>query len=169
MGYCYYEILHPPFQDPDEDDDAGEDEEDAHEEEDEDEEDVDACDDAGGAIKGPFKNMRHNYMNENSEDIDLEKIRRKEEHKPKRKETRAKRREEGLALQDNNTIMVVPKNPHLKLVLLLLLQFVSLDFSFFLLFVDWNGLRSAKYGMDAVESRIKACDLAKEALHEHPF
>ncbi|GJW59200.1 autophagy-related protein 9 [Tanacetum coccineum] len=40
---------------------------------------------------------------------------------------------------------------------------------FFLLFVDWNGLRMAKCGMDAVESGIKPCDLAKEALHEHPL
>ncbi|MBA0827030.1 hypothetical protein Goarm_011839, partial [Gossypium armourianum] len=40
---------------------------------------------------------------------------------------------------------------------------------FFLLFVDWNGLRNAKCGMDAVESGTKPCDLAKEALHEHPL
>ncbi|KAM7521694.1 hypothetical protein LguiA_011596 [Lonicera macranthoides] len=40
---------------------------------------------------------------------------------------------------------------------------------FFLLFVDWNGLRNAKCGMDAVESGIKPCDLAKEALHQHPL
>ncbi|CAH9102780.1 unnamed protein product [Cuscuta epithymum] len=40
---------------------------------------------------------------------------------------------------------------------------------FFLLFVDWSGLRSAKCGMDAVESGIKPCDLSKEALHHHPL
>ncbi|KAF7818411.1 autophagy-related protein 9 [Senna tora] len=40
---------------------------------------------------------------------------------------------------------------------------------FFLLFVDWKGLRNAKCGMDAVESGIKPCDLAKEALHQHPL
>ncbi|XP_052169876.1 LOW QUALITY PROTEIN: autophagy-related protein 9 [Diospyros lotus] len=40
---------------------------------------------------------------------------------------------------------------------------------FFLLYVDWNGLGNAKCGMDAVESGIKPCDLAKEALHEHPL
>ncbi|KAJ6681227.1 APG9 AUTOPHAGY 9 [Salix koriyanagi] len=40
---------------------------------------------------------------------------------------------------------------------------------FFLLYVDWNGLRNAKCGMDAVESGIKPCDLAKEALHLHPL
>ncbi|KAI5596982.1 hypothetical protein BDE02_02G037700 [Populus trichocarpa] len=39
---------------------------------------------------------------------------------------------------------------------------------FFLLYVDWNGLRNAKCGMNAVESGIKPCDLAKEALHPHP-
>ncbi|KAF5201912.1 Autophagy-related protein [Thalictrum thalictroides] len=40
---------------------------------------------------------------------------------------------------------------------------------FFLLFVDWNGLRNAKCGINAVESGTKPCDLAKEALHPHPF
>ncbi|KAK8342179.1 hypothetical protein V6Z11_A08G219900 [Gossypium hirsutum] len=40
---------------------------------------------------------------------------------------------------------------------------------FFLLFVDWNGLHNAKCGMDAVESGTKPCDLAKEALQEHPL
>ncbi|VFQ87530.1 unnamed protein product [Cuscuta campestris] len=40
---------------------------------------------------------------------------------------------------------------------------------FFLLFVDWNGLRSAKCGMEAVESGIKPCELSKEALHQHPL
>ncbi|KAI3460951.1 hypothetical protein Pfo_018289 [Paulownia fortunei] len=39
----------------------------------------------------------------------------------------------------------------------------------FLLYVDWNGLRNAKCGMDAVESGIKPCDLSKEALHKHPL
>ncbi|CAK9134628.1 unnamed protein product [Ilex paraguariensis] len=53
-------------------------------------------------------------------------------------------------------------------------EFLSLAFTicfsgFFLLYVDWNGLRSAKCGMDAVESGIKPCDLAKEALHQHPL
>ncbi|CAL0316833.1 unnamed protein product [Lupinus luteus] len=40
---------------------------------------------------------------------------------------------------------------------------------FFLLYVDWNGLRNAKCGMGAVEYGIKPCDLAKEALHQHPL
>ncbi|XP_026407147.1 autophagy-related protein 9-like [Papaver somniferum] len=39
----------------------------------------------------------------------------------------------------------------------------------FLLFVDWNGLRNAKCGIEAVESGIKPCDLAKEAFHQHPL
>ncbi|KAL4557441.1 hypothetical protein LXL04_035618 [Taraxacum kok-saghyz] len=52
---------------------------------------------------------------------------------------------------------------------LLSLAFTICFSGFFLLFVDWNGLRSAKCGMDAVESGIKPCDLAKEALHEHPL
>lgn len=55
-----------------------------------------------------------------------------------------------------------------------IVELLSLGFTicfsgFFLLYVDWNGLRNAKCGMDAVESGIKPCDLAKEALHEHPL
>ncbi|KAG7036322.1 Autophagy-related protein 9 [Cucurbita argyrosperma subsp. argyrosperma] len=55
-----------------------------------------------------------------------------------------------------------------------IVELMSLGFTicfsaFFLLFVDWNGLRNAKCGMDAVESGTKPCDLAKEALHEHPL
>ncbi|KAL1312091.1 autophagy-related protein 9 [Arachis ipaensis] len=52
---------------------------------------------------------------------------------------------------------------------LLSLGFTICFSGFFLLYVDWNGLRNAKCGMDAVESGIKPCDLAKEALHEHPL
>ncbi|XP_076939768.1 autophagy-related protein 9-like [Bidens hawaiensis] len=52
---------------------------------------------------------------------------------------------------------------------LLSLAFTICFSGFFILFVDWNGLRRAKCGMDAVESGIKPCDLAKEALHEHPL
>ncbi|KAM0007117.1 hypothetical protein Hdeb2414_s0019g00550591 [Helianthus debilis subsp. tardiflorus] len=52
---------------------------------------------------------------------------------------------------------------------LLSLAFTICFSGFFLLFVDWDGLRRAKCGMDAVESGIKPCDLAKEALHEHPL
>ncbi|XP_014496029.1 autophagy-related protein 9 isoform X1 [Vigna radiata var. radiata] len=55
-----------------------------------------------------------------------------------------------------------------------IVELLSLGFTicfsgFFLLYVDWNGLRNAKCGMDAVESGIKPCDLAKEALREHPL
>ena len=55
-----------------------------------------------------------------------------------------------------------------------MVELLSLGFTicfsgFFLLYVDWNGLRNAKCGMDAVESGIKPCDLAKEALHLHPL
>ncbi|KAL5994560.1 autophagy protein atg9 [Asimina triloba] len=55
-----------------------------------------------------------------------------------------------------------------------ILELLSLGFTicfsgFFLLFVDWHGLRNAKCGIDAVESGIKPCDLAKEALHRHPL
>ncbi|XP_022758387.1 autophagy-related protein 9-like isoform X2 [Durio zibethinus] len=55
-----------------------------------------------------------------------------------------------------------------------IVELLSLGFTicfsgFFLLFVDWNGLRNAKCGMDAFESGIKPCDLAKEALHQHPL
>lgn len=52
---------------------------------------------------------------------------------------------------------------------LLSLAFTICFSGFFLLYVDWNGLRKAKCGMDAVESGIKPCDLAKEALHQHPL
>ncbi|KAK4418382.1 Autophagy-related protein 9 [Sesamum alatum] len=52
---------------------------------------------------------------------------------------------------------------------LLSLAFTICFSGFFLLYVDWNGLRSAKCGMVAVESGIKPCDLSKEALHEHPL
>ncbi|KAM7259508.1 hypothetical protein ACFE04_015249 [Oxalis oulophora] len=55
-----------------------------------------------------------------------------------------------------------------------IVELLSLGFTicfsgFFLLFVDWNGLRNAKCGMDAVESGIKPCDLSKEAFHQHPL
>lgn len=55
-----------------------------------------------------------------------------------------------------------------------IVELLSLGFTicfsgFFLLYVDWNGLRNAKCGMDAVESGIKPCDLAKDALHQHPL
>ncbi|XP_010522159.1 PREDICTED: autophagy-related protein 9 [Tarenaya hassleriana] len=40
---------------------------------------------------------------------------------------------------------------------------------FFLLYVNWEGLRNAKCGMDAVESGTKPCDLIKEALYQHPL
>ncbi|XP_002532369.2 autophagy-related protein 9 [Ricinus communis] len=55
-----------------------------------------------------------------------------------------------------------------------IVELLSLGFTicfsgFFLLYIDWNGLRNAKCGMDAVESGIKPCDLAKEALHQHPL
>ncbi|KAK6164495.1 hypothetical protein DH2020_001359 [Rehmannia glutinosa] len=52
---------------------------------------------------------------------------------------------------------------------LLSLAFTICFSGFFLLYVDWNGLRNAKCGMDAVESGIKPCDLSKEALHKHPL
>ncbi|KAL0554024.1 hypothetical protein IC582_007929 [Cucumis melo] len=52
---------------------------------------------------------------------------------------------------------------------LLSLGFTICFSAFFLIFVDWNGLRNAKCGMDAVESGTKPCDLAKEALHKHPL
>ncbi|KAG6400886.1 hypothetical protein SASPL_137731 [Salvia splendens] len=52
---------------------------------------------------------------------------------------------------------------------LLSLAFTICFSGFFLLVVDWNGLRSAKCGMDAVESGIKPCDLYEEALHKHPL
>lgn len=52
---------------------------------------------------------------------------------------------------------------------LLSLGFTICFSAFFLLYVDWDGLRNAKCGMDAVESGIRPCDLAREALHEHPL
>ncbi|GMH25770.1 hypothetical protein Nepgr_027613 [Nepenthes gracilis] len=52
---------------------------------------------------------------------------------------------------------------------LLSLAFTICFSGFFLLFVDWNGLRNAKCGIDAVESGTRPCDLAKEALHQHPL
>eukprot|EP01018_Ginkgo_biloba_P034498 Gb_31273 [translate_table: standard] len=55
-----------------------------------------------------------------------------------------------------------------------IVELLSLGFTicfsgFFLLFVDWHGLRTAKCGLDAVESGSKPCDLAKEALYRHPL
>ncbi|KAI3905167.1 hypothetical protein MKX01_017413 [Papaver californicum] len=55
-----------------------------------------------------------------------------------------------------------------------MVELLSLGFTIcfsgvFLLFVDWNGLRNAKCGIEAVESGIKPCDLAKEAFHQHPL
>ncbi|CAN8247598.1 unnamed protein product [Cochlearia groenlandica] len=52
---------------------------------------------------------------------------------------------------------------------LLSLGFIICFSGFFLLYVDWNGLRNAKCGMDAVESGTKPCDLVKEAIHLHPL
>ncbi|XP_075490034.1 autophagy-related protein 9-like [Primulina tabacum] len=52
---------------------------------------------------------------------------------------------------------------------LLSLGFTICFSGFFLLYVDWNGLRKAKCGMNAVESGIKPCDLSVEALHKHPL
>lgn len=52
---------------------------------------------------------------------------------------------------------------------LLSLAFTICFSGFFLLYVDWHGLRNAKCGMDAVESGIRPCDLYEEALHHHPL
>ena len=52
---------------------------------------------------------------------------------------------------------------------LLSLAFTICFSGFFLLYVDWDGLRKVKCGMDAVESGTKPCDLSKEAIHEHPL
>ncbi|XP_058770971.1 autophagy-related protein 9-like [Vicia villosa] len=52
---------------------------------------------------------------------------------------------------------------------LLSLGFTICFSAFFLLYVDWNGLRNARCGVNAVESGKKPCDLAKEALHQHPL
>ncbi|KAK7355910.1 hypothetical protein VNO80_15174 [Phaseolus coccineus] len=55
-----------------------------------------------------------------------------------------------------------------------IVELLSLGFTiclsgFMFLYVDWNGLRNAKCGMEAVESGREPCDLAKEALHQHPL
>lgn len=55
-----------------------------------------------------------------------------------------------------------------------IVELLSLGFTiclsgFLFIYVDWDGLRNAKCGMDAVESGIKPCDLAEEALHSHPL
>uniref|UniRef100_A0A1J3HQT2 Autophagy-related protein 9 n=1 Tax=Noccaea caerulescens TaxID=107243 RepID=A0A1J3HQT2_NOCCA len=52
---------------------------------------------------------------------------------------------------------------------LLSLGFIICFSGFFLLYVDWHGLKNAKCGMDAVESGTKPCDLVKEAIHLHPL
>ncbi|KAJ8899506.1 hypothetical protein K2173_018480 [Erythroxylum novogranatense] len=52
---------------------------------------------------------------------------------------------------------------------LLSVAFIICFSGFLLLYVDWNGLRNAKCGMDAVESGVKPCDLVNEALHQHPL
>ncbi|ESW16910.1 hypothetical protein PHAVU_007G194300 [Phaseolus vulgaris] len=55
-----------------------------------------------------------------------------------------------------------------------IVELLSLGFTiclsgFIFLYVDWNGLRNAKCGMNAVESGREPCDLVKEALHQHPL
>ncbi|KAJ8749587.1 hypothetical protein K2173_026236 [Erythroxylum novogranatense] len=52
---------------------------------------------------------------------------------------------------------------------LLSVAFTICFLGFLLLYVDWNGLRNAKCGMQAVESGTKPCDLANEAIHQHPL
>lgn len=52
---------------------------------------------------------------------------------------------------------------------LLSLGFMIFFSGFFLLVIDWKGLSNAKCGIDAVGSGIKPCDLAKEAIHQHPL
>ncbi|QCE06883.1 Autophagy-related protein 9 [Vigna unguiculata] len=52
---------------------------------------------------------------------------------------------------------------------LLSLGFIICFSGFIFLYVDWNGLRNAKCGMAAVESGREPCDLAKEAIHQHPL
>ncbi|KAF3793626.1 Autophagy-related protein 9 [Nymphaea thermarum] len=52
---------------------------------------------------------------------------------------------------------------------LLCLAFTISFSGFMLLFVDWRGLLNMKCGIDAVESGMKPCDLAREALHKHPL
>ncbi|CAI0385581.1 unnamed protein product [Linum tenue] len=51
-----------------------------------------------------------------------------------------------------------------------IVELLSLGFTicfsgFFLLYVDWNGLRNAKCGMDAVESGTKPCDLGLFSIY----
>ncbi|WOL15401.1 Peptidase S28 [Canna indica] len=41
--------------------------------------------------------------------------------------------------------------------------------AFFLLYVDWDALRKAKCGVEAVELGEKPCDLAKEVIKNHPL
>ncbi|CAN1292051.1 Autophagy-related protein 9 [Linum perenne] len=48
---------------------------------------------------------------------------------------------------------------------LLSLGFTICFSGFFLLYVDWNGLRNAKCGMDAVESGTKPCDLGLFSIY----
>ncbi|XP_002982911.2 autophagy-related protein 9 [Selaginella moellendorffii] len=52
---------------------------------------------------------------------------------------------------------------------LLCLAFTILFSGFFLLFVNWHGLRTAKCGIAAAEAGTAPCDLSKEALYEHPL
>ncbi|CAN6461544.1 unnamed protein product [Victoria cruziana] len=52
---------------------------------------------------------------------------------------------------------------------LLCLAFTISFSGFMLLFVDWHRLLNTKCGIDAVESGMKPCDLAREALHKHPL
>ena len=52
---------------------------------------------------------------------------------------------------------------------LLSLAFTICFAGFFLLYVDWIGLRNAKCGIGAVKSGFEPCDLSKEALHDHPL
>ncbi|KAJ8512428.1 hypothetical protein OPV22_002862 [Ensete ventricosum] len=47
--------------------------------------------------------------------------------------------------------------------------FMVLFIAFFLLYVDWDALRKAKCGIEAVESGQKPCDLAKEVVKHHPL
>ncbi|XP_042403381.1 autophagy-related protein 9-like isoform X1 [Zingiber officinale] len=41
--------------------------------------------------------------------------------------------------------------------------------AFFLLYVDWDALRKAKCGVEAVELGEKPCDLPKEVIKQHPL
>lgn len=47
--------------------------------------------------------------------------------------------------------------------------FMVLFIAFFLLYVDWDALRKAKCGIEAVESGQKPCDLAKEVVKHQPL